>query len=225
MKVELEYSSSLVNVFNEPQQIITMDANFLICPNRKGTNFPFEKFSEIWLDPIFEAFPNLAIHEAVYEELVDKNSKNYIDSKPNLIIHKDSSLTAAESRLRNTVEEKISVNTEYCVELDNKDDRGEVKSLAFIAVKDYLYFASNDYNAIKLVEKSEEWQTGLDNIRAIKMYELIYYLYKTQLSNSKGLRILYKYQYFLSKREKTINPCWGDFINKMDEIYNSVPKK
>lgn len=202
MIVDTKYNSSLKNVFDNPEQIITMDANFLICPYRKNKNFPFTNFVEIWLNPIFEAFPKLAIHEAVYEELVDSRSKEFIDSKQGLIIHRDSSLNVAERRLRNTVEEKISLNTKYIVELDNKDDRGEVKSLAFIAVKDYLYFASNDYNAIKLVENSEEWQTGLDNVRAIKMYELIYYLYKNELADRKGLRMLYKYQYYLSKREK-----------------------
>jgi rRNA-processing protein FCF1 len=224
MRVDIKLNPSLKDIFDNPKQIITMDANFLICPNRRELDFPFEKFIEIWLDPIFKAFSNLAIHQAVYEELIDINSKNYIDSQENLIMHRDTSLNATESRLRNTIEEKIAINTKYIVEEDNKDDRGEVKSLAFIAVKDYLYFASNDYNAITLVENSQEWETGLDNVRAIKMYELIYYLYKKELAKSKDLRILYKYQYYLTKREKSINPKWGEFISSMNNIYDLLSK-
>lgn len=220
MKIDLNYNPSLIDIFYNPNQIITLDANFLICSPRKTMEFPFNKFVEIWLNPIFDAFPNLAIHQAVYEELVNINSKSYIDSQTDLIIHEDDSLNNTERRLRNIIEEKIAINTQYIIEEDNKSDRGEVKSLAFIAVKDYLYFASNDYNAITLVENCVELETGLDNIRAIKMYELIYYLYKKQLSDSKGLRMLYKYQYYLTKREKSMNPNWGEFTSQMDVIYD-----
>nr|WP_312577681.1 hypothetical protein [Sedimentibacter sp.] len=59
-----------------------------------------------------------------------------------------------------------------------------------------LYFAANDSNAIKLIEHAEKLETRLDNVQAIKMYELIFYLYRTDQSDKKGLRILYKYQYY-----------------------------
>lgn len=51
--------------------------------------------------------------------------------------------------------------------------------------------------------------TGLDNIQAVKMYELIFYLHKVCEGNKKALRMLYKYQYFLTGREKQMNPNWG----------------
>lgn len=34
-----------------------------------------------------------------------------------------------------------------------------------------------------------------------------------------GLRLLYKYEYYLTSREKQENPNWGDFIQKMDLLY------
>ncbi|MCF7945649.1 MAG: hypothetical protein K9L24_02220, partial [Spirochaetia bacterium] len=186
----------------------------------------FDKFREIWLEPIFRAFPNLAIHEAVYEELVDVYPKTFVDEKyksdpPGIIIHRDSSLTKVEKILKDTIEARIAYHTNYEPLLDNKNDRGEVKSLSYIAVKGLLFFAAHDNNAIQLIEKSEEWSTGLDNVQAIRMYELIYYLYKKSLANTKALRILYKHQYFLTKHEKHTNPNWGNFTSSMKKNYET----
>ena len=138
---------------------------------------------------------------------------------PQLHVHRDSSLSPVEQALRDSIEAKIYPLTKYDPLLDNKDDRGEVKSLAYIAVKGLLYFAANDSNAILLIEKAENWKTGLDNVRAIQMYELIFYLYKTNSSDKKSLRMLYKYQYHLTKNEKDTNPEWGEFIETMELLY------
>ena len=221
---------TLESVFSNPAQVITLDANFLIPPDRSRyakKSFDFLVFQRIWLEPIFEAFPNLAIHEAVYDELVLPSVRTYIDTNinnlpPRLTIHKDSSLTAEEYMLRNSIEEKIYPLTKYDPLLDNKDDRGEVKSLAYIAVKGLIYFATHDSNTVQLIEKAEEWMTGLDNVQVIKMYELIFYLYKTDKSDNKALRMLYKYQYHLTSHEKQKNPEWGQFINAMEALYPAL---
>lgn len=172
----------------------------------------------------------MKIHEAVYDEPIGISSQNYVDSKrdsipPEIIIHKDSSLTEVERILRDTIESRIASHTKYEPLLDNKDDLGEVKSLSYIAVKGLLYFAANDNNAIQLIEKSEEWSTGLDNVQAIKMYELIYYLYKNNLADNTAMKMLYKYQYYLTNREKSTNPKWGDFFYGMDNLYESYLNK
>ncbi len=62
----------LISIFKHPEQMITLDANFLIPPDRSRyakNSFNFSTFQKVWLDPVFRAFPNLAIHEAVYGEL------------------------------------------------------------------------------------------------------------------------------------------------------------
>lgn len=231
MKVDLTSSNpALESIFSNPNQIITLDANFLIPPDRSKyakVSFDFDVFKRIWIEPIFEAFPNLAIHEAVYDEFKSTSLKLYVDTNINanptkLIVHKDSSLTMEEQILRNSIEGKTYPLTKYDPMLDNKDDRGEVKSLSYIAVKGLPYFAAHDSNAIQLIEKAETWRTGLDNVQAIKMYELIFYLYKTNNSNNKSLKMLYKYQYYLTKQEKNINPEWGKFIEAMVSLYPVV---
>lgn len=229
MKINLrESNASLISIFENPNQIITLDANFLIPPDRsriikRGFDFPL--FKKVWLDPIFTTFSMVAIHEAVYDELVTENLCNYVEAlksedPPKIIIHTDSSLTDVERTLRDSIENKIYPHTNYDPNLDNKDDRGEVKSLSYIAVKGLLYFAAHDNNALQLIEKADQWSTGLDNVKAIHMYELIYFLYSNNLGDKKSLKMLYKYQYYLTSHEKQTNPEWGEFIKAMSVLYN-----
>jgi hypothetical protein len=205
----------LISIFKDPEQIITLDANYLIPPDRSRyvrRSFDFPLFQRIWLDPIFATFPKIAIHEAVYDELVLSSVQTYIQSMitdipPRLIVHRDS------------VEARIFPLTNYEPMLDNREDRGEVKSLAYVAAKGLPYFAAHDSIAIQLVENAEKWSTGLDNVHAIKMYELIFYLCRKNAGNKKALRMLYKYQYYLTPNEKRMNAAWNQFIGGMDLLY------
>lgn len=227
MKVNSEdRNPALVSLYKNPNQIITMDANFIIPPYRKQMkrDIPFSLFCTCWLNPIFNTFPNLAIHEAVHNELVSRPIRSFVDDKyqsrpPKIIIHRDSQLTEIEHGLRNTFEAKIYPYTQYNPQFDNRDDRGEVKTLAYVAVKGLLYFASHDYDAIQLIENAESWGTGLGDIQVIKMYELIYFLSEKYPNLKKPLKMLYKVQYFLTDREKTKNPNWGEFSKSMKSVY------
>lgn len=227
MRVDLKKKNpALVSICEDPSQVITLDANFLIPPDRKeaGREISFSLFHQAWLKPIFETFPNVAIHEAVYDELVSQQIRTFIDEKiqkspPEITIYRDSQLTHSEQVLRNTFEAKISRFTKYDPQLNNKADRGEVKTLAFVAVKGLLYFATHDHNTIQLIEKAESWGTGLDTIQAIKMYELICVLCEKYPSLKKGLKALYKYQYYLTRTEQSINPEWGVFNDTMRSMY------
>ena len=53
------------------------------------------------------------------------------------------------------------------------------------------------------------------------MYELIYYLHRNNLAKKDAMKMLYKYQYYLTNREKSTNPNWGDFCLTMDRFYDS----
>lgn len=223
---------ALASIINEPNQVITLDANFLIPPDRPSktgalSGYTFESFRRIWIEPIFLSFPSLAIHEAVYDEIISPFERVFIDqnivgSSPRLSIHRDSSLSLVEQGLRNSIEDRIYPLTKYDPQLDNKHDRGEVKSLSYIAVKGLLYFAAHDSNAIRLIEDAQILQTGLDNVHAIKMYEMIFYLYISGNGNIADLRNLYRYQYYLTAREKTQNPGWGEYIEAMKALYGNI---
>ena len=169
----------------------------------------------------------MAIHESVYDELVADSVKKYADEQtscipPKLKIHYDSELSSLEEALRNTYINKIAVHSLYNPTRDNAKDRGEVRSLSFMAVKQFLYFAANDALPVRLIKDAAKLMTGLDDMQIVQMYELIYYLYKTGRYDNKALRILYKYQYYLTAGDKRINPEWGCFIEQMDLLYNGI---
>ena len=88
-----------------------------------------------------------------------------------------------------------------------------------MAVKHFLFFAANDSLPVRLIKDAAKLGTGLDNMQVVQMYELIYYLYKKDKYDKKALRVLYKYQYYLTLGEKQLNPDWGNFIEQMDLLY------
>ncbi len=230
MKVDIrEKNTALVSLFENPGQTIFLDANFLIPPDRSRIDknvkpVPFQKYCEIWLDPIFDEFSGFAMHESVYDELVKDNVKLYADSKkqktpPRLKVYTDSGLNAVEMSMMETYIQKIAPYSKYIPSLGNADDRGEVLSLSYMAAKGFLYFASDDKLPFDLIRKAEEFETGLDNMGLLEMYDVIFYLYRSGKYDNKGLRMLYKYQYHLTKKEKSQNPEWGEFIEKMTALY------
>lgn len=153
-----------------------------------------------------------------------------VDAKRNgiplgLQIYFDLMLSEPEKAVLQSYILKIAKNSQYIPEKDNAKDRGEVRSLAFMAAKNMLYFASGDSLPIRLVEEADKLHTDLENMSVLKSYEVIYYLYKTGRYNKTFLRALYKYQYYLTKREKAENPDWGQFVTEMDKLYSCYKEK
>lgn len=232
MKVDTrEVNLAFQSILQNPSQKVFLDANFFIPPDRsevaKVKAYSFTDFKECWLIPLLSEFSGLAIHESVYDELVAESVKKYADEQknsnpPKLKIHYDSELTSKEEALRNTYMNKIAVHSLYNPTRDNAKDRGEVRSLSFMAVKQFLFFGANDSLPVRLIKDAAKLGTGLDNMQIVQMYELIYYLYKTDRYDKKALRILYKYQYYLTYGDKRVNPEWGSFIEQMDVLYRGI---
>lgn len=121
-----------------------------------------------------------------------------------------------------SIEKQIAKFTRYEPEKDNSDDRGEVKSLAYIATRGLLYFCSHDSNALKLIDKASEWDTNLEGVNAVRTYEILYYLLRAKATSKDVIRFLYKYLYYSTKPDKVVNPEWGIFINNMDNLYGNI---
>lgn len=229
MKVDTRIvNPAFQSIIQYPNQKIFLDANFFIPPDRskvaKVKAYSFRDFKEFWLIPLLDEFTGLVIHESVYDELVADCIKNYADEQknskpPKLKIHYYSELNSKEEALRNTYMNKIAVHSLYNPAMDNAKDRGEVRSLSFMAVKQFLFFAANDSLPIRLIKEADKLRTGLDDMQIVQMYELIYYLHKKDRYNKKALRTLYKYQYYLTQGDKLINPEWGSFLEQMDALY------
>lgn len=159
--------------------------------------------------------------------MVEGAVKAFADEKKGEIptklrVYKDFELTASEQNLLEMQILKLVPFSGYIPERDNAKDRGEIRSLAYMAVKQYLYFAANDTLPMQLICNAGQLETGLDDMGLLQSYEILYYLYKMGKYDSKGLKMLYKYQYYLTSREKTQNPDWGSFIASMDELYTKM---
>lgn len=226
MRVDTQNVNPAVkSLFENPQQVIFLDANFFIPPDRGsvgGGRIPFSKYKEYWLDPLFHAFPNLSVHETVYEELIDGSVKQFADEKiaenpSRLDVYYDSALSAHEQNLLGMQIQKLAPWSGYIPEMDNAKDRGEIRSLAYMSVKNFLYFAANDTLPVNLLKKAEE--NGLEGISLIQPYEILYYLRKKDGYDIKGFKMLYKYLYYLTTKEKRENPEWGEFVKAMDCLY------
>lgn len=230
MKVNINKKNfGFVKILNNDFDEFLIDANIFIPPDRSRENrgikpVSFEYYKDNWLIPFVNTFKPVGIHEAVYGEFKTNNVKIFVDEqlsidKPTVLIYQDFKLTEEEKILRMTIEQAIAKNTNYKPELNNKDDKGEVKSLAYIATKNLLYFCSHDANAIRLIEDAEKLDTCLESVSAIQPYEIMYYFKKNGIGNLKAIKDLYKYMYRLTTKEKVYNPEWGEFVEKMDILY------
>lgn len=215
-------------LLDNPDSLIVVDANFFMPPDRTNLQakhkYSFEEYRTMWIDPMRKRFPNMAIHEAVLQELVDPCSSQFAKTciagkPPSLRLLCDSSLTPTEEAIRTTKEQLIARYTNYDPFRDNKDDRGEVKSLAHMGTKGYTYFSTHDAKALRLIENAEILGTTLDELRVIHFYEGIYYLFKMGDMERDRARKLYRYLYFLTNREKRWNPGWDVFCAGMDKLY------
>jgi hypothetical protein len=164
------------------------------------------------------------VNPAFQSIILNPGQKVFLDA--NFFIPPDrsdvSELSNAEEALRNTYISKIAVHSLYNPTRDNAKDRGEVKSLSFMAVQQFLFFAANDALPVRLIKETAQLGTGLDDMQVVQMYELIYYLYKTDRYDKNALRILYKHQYYLTAWDKKSNPEWGSFIEQMDLLCNEM---
>lgn len=221
-------NSGFQTLLENPNELIVVDANFYLPPDRTKAGakqkYSFEEYKEIWIDPMLKRFPNMAIHEAVFTELVDSKSSQFaracLTADPQTLhLLSDMTLTPAEEAIRKTKEQLIARYTNYDPFRDNKDDRGEVKSLAHMGTVGYTYFSTHDAKALRLIEEAERLGTTLDELQTIHFYEGIYFLFKMGDIDKETARKLYRYQYFLTKREKQQNPSWDAFCTGMDKLY------
>ncbi|ERI10362.1 hypothetical protein [Aneurinibacillus aneurinilyticus] len=235
-KVKIENANpALLSLIDNYRQVLTLDANFFIPPDRSKENkkiptLDFNLFKKHWLTPLILTFPYLSIHQAVYDEFQTGSVRDFVTQKisgnpSSIMLLRDEELDSQEKIVRNSLEISIARPTRYSPGIDNKDDRGEVKSLAHIATKGYLYFCSHDSNALRLIDDASELQTNLDNVLSIRTYEIQYYLLRMEMAEKGFIRSLYKYMYYLTESDKKHNLSWEEFCNGMDTLYLDAIKK
>ncbi|MGL5765751.1 MAG: hypothetical protein ACRCX8_08935 [Sarcina sp.] len=225
MKIKFDkQNEGFLKILTGQLDTFLIDTNIFIPPDRSRENsqikaISFDFYRDNWIIPFIETFKPIGIHEAVYNEFQFTNIKTFInehlEDKTLLFLCTDCELTKHEE----IIESKIAKNTNYDPSIDNNRDKGEVKSLAYIATKGLPYFCSHDATAIRLIEDAETLDTCLENISAIQPFEVLYYFQKYNIVKTKILKMFFKYLYKLTIRESSYNPDWTEFISKMDALY------
>ncbi|MFA6844465.1 MAG: hypothetical protein WCR02_01935 [Sphaerochaetaceae bacterium] len=229
MQIKNSRNTAFAGLLESKGKELLLDANIFIPPDRSSSfsqyhPLSFIDYCEIWLTPLFNTFTGVAIHSAVYQEIVKIEQKAFVDQliKDNkLAVVNDSMLDSREKTFRDTIETKL-IHTGllfYDSQQNNKKDRGEVKTLSYAAAKGIHLFSTYDHVPVELVTHSEKLQTGLDSISIIYGFELIHALTKLPNSNKSGLRKLYKDLYYFSPQEKKSNPNWEFFLKLLDSFY------
>ena len=179
MRVDIETkNSSFLSLIETPDQVVFLDANFFIPPDRSNVlsnlkPYRFFDFMKNWLEPLLAEFSGISIHESVYEELVETTIKEYADAKnkanpSKLRIYHNSELTENEKNVMMAIIDRLAIHSQYDPDRDNSKDRGEVLSLSYMVVKGFLFFAAKDELPIRLIKDADKLGTGLDDMGILR---------------------------------------------------------
>ena len=183
----------LHNLLNKP---ILFDANIFmvgISDRAKDKNCSFENMKKLFIEPLFESFSDIYIHEEVYKEL-DNESRVFIDRYvgKNVKIVGEEDLYGSDP-LYTTIFNNVSKHELVNYERGRSKDRGEVYSLAYAAFHNMNYFCSKEI-MVDIVAGELEDLKDVDIITfdIILLQAYVYYAQKKDSSNSRALKSIYK---------------------------------
>jgi hypothetical protein len=172
------------------------DANIFMVgiENRlSDSNCSFENMYKVYLQPLFESFQQILIHEMVYNEL-DEDAKKLVDSykEKNVTIVAEGDLYGKDPQYT-TIFNEIANHERVMYTRGNSKDRGEVYSLAYVAYNKINYFSSKEVMVDLIAEKLEELNdVEIVTFDVILLLAYIYYASKGDNKNNKALKSLYK---------------------------------
>lgn len=186
-------STALHELLNEP---VLFDANiFMVGIENRGSdkNCSFDNMKKLFIEPLFQSFTNILIHEEVYKEL-DEDARNYIDSYigKNVSIVSENSLYGSDP-LYTTIFNNISSHSLVRYSRGKSKDRGEVYSLAYAAYHGINYFCSREI----MVDNVAHDLSDLQNVKIITfdivlLQAYVYYANRNDTTNNKALKAVYK---------------------------------
>ena len=203
------------------KKILIGDANFFIPIGRNDINKPRQLSREQHLKHILDPFLSLVdkvyVQKSVIEEILDNKIVEHLQTSSKVEIIDYDSLDDNEKTMFNTIEAIVAPMTDYNPNIKRSKDKGEVHSISHGALLNLDFMITHDLGAVSILsEESVQVYTG--SLRAIMLYEIIYYLSLTE-EDTRVLKAVYKLMYYYTKNEKSINPSWGEFIELMNNTY------
>ncbi len=195
---------------------VLFDANiFMVGIEERGTNpnCSFENMKKLYIQPLFDSFADICIHTEVYKEL-DEEARKFVDTYigNNVRIVDEDGLYGADpeyTKIFNRIAGHELVNYKR----GQAKDRGEVYSLAYATYHNMNYFCSKEIMVDLVADELEDLKDiSIITFDIIILTAYVYYARKSDNSNSKALKAIYKrYCADVIKRHK-LPKTLGEYI-------------
>lgn len=207
--------TALHDLLNKP---ILFDANIFMVgiENRlSDKNCSFESMKEAFIEPLFESFTDIFIHNEVYKEL-DSESKNLVDKYvgKNVTIVDENGLYGTDPKYT-TIFNNIAKHELVKYTRGQSKDRGEVYSLAYAAYHNMNYFCSKEIMVDNVAHELQDLQDiDVVTFDVILLTAYVFYAQKGDNTHSKALKAMYKkYCADVIKRHK-LPATLGEYIRE-----------
>ena len=175
---------------------VLFDANIFmvgISDRVSDKDYTFENMKKMYIEPLFESFTDIYIHEEVSKEL-DEKSKAFVDLYigKNVTVVGEGDLYGRDPRYT-TIFNHIAGHELVNYVRGRSKDRGEVYSLVYAAYHNMNYFCSKEImvdNVARELKDLEEVDIITFDIVLLSAY--VYYAERNDNSYSKGLKSMYK---------------------------------
>lgn len=185
--------TALHDLLNKP---VLFDANIFmvgISDRNSDKNSSFENMKKLYIEPLFESFKDIYIHNEVYKELDDK-ARNLVDG------YKDRNITIVQADelygtdpLYTTIFNNIANHELVNYKMGSSKDRGEVYSLAYAAYHNMNYFCSKEIMVDNVArELAELKDVDIITFDVVLLQAYVYYAQRNDNTHSKGLKSMYK---------------------------------
>lgn len=184
---------ALHDLLNKP---ILFDANIFmvgISDRASDKNCSFENMTQLYIKPLFESFTDIYVHEEVYREL-DEDARKFVNNYKgkNVTIVTEGTLYGTDPKYT-TIFNNIAKHELVNYVRGCSKDRGEVYSLAYAAYHNMNYFCSKEIMVDNVARELEDLKDiDIITFDIIILQAYVYYAQKSDNSNSKGLKSIYK---------------------------------
>lgn len=175
---------------------ILFDANIFmvgISERASDKNCSFENMKKLYIEPLFESFTDIYIHEKVYQEL-DDESRAFVDSYmgKNVQVVSEGDLYGLDPRYT-TIFNNIAGHELVRYTRGRAKDCGEVYSLAYAAYHKMNYFCSKEIMVDYVAQELEDLKdVDIITFDIILLSAYVYYAHRNDNSNGKALKSMYK---------------------------------
>lgn len=185
--------TALHDLLNEP---ILFDANIFmvgISERNSDKNSSFENMKKLYIEPLFESFKDIYIHNEVYKEL-DYKARKLVDG------YKDRNITIVQADglygtdpVYTTIFNNIANHELVNYKMGSSKDRGEVYSLAYAAYHNMNYFCSKEIMVDNVARELDELKdVDIITFDIVLLQAYVYYAQRNDNTHSKGLKSMYK---------------------------------